>query len=226
MIHVRVLVGSGLFSASMLLFTAACSSEATSSRDAGPEPTAADAAVDVEAPVAKPDAAAPVDLRNCDLFCAKAAPICPNPNCRSDCEKQLRQTPGSCQAEVVEVVRCSAEEGKVTGCNKDGKANVEGCNAQLFAYLGCLTGGGGKPDAGPQRCAEMTRGAPVCDACLDAKCCAEETACLDSPDCISYRACIARGTDEAQCASDHPRGQGLAASIEACRTSRCAIDCP
>lgn len=217
---VAIVVGSFGLLASVAL--GACSTATTNdtTTDAGDDASVAIDAADA-APLPNPD---------CDTFCAKvsAAACSAAGSCKADCQKQLTDTPSQCRAEVRAVIACSANEGKVTGCDAKGKAKLEGCNTQLSAYLGCLLGGGGSDggtDAG-SRCNEITSGNAACDTCMDASCCKEETACAASPDCLAFDDCIAKGTARATCEGDHPRGRDLSAAIGACRTRACRASCP
>jgi hypothetical protein len=169
---------------------------------------------------------------DCETFCAKAsAAKCSGaPSCKADCQKQLTETPGTCKTQVEALIKCSANEGKVTGCDSKGKAQLDGCDAQLVAYAQCLLGGGGTDggttDAGKLHCEDLTSGNQTCDTCMDGKCCAEETACLDSPDCIAFYDCLGAGTSQTQCGNDHPKGLSLAQKVTTCQDAGCKTACP
>ena len=170
---------------------------------------------------------------NCDTFCAKvtAASCSAAPSCKADCQKQLTETPSTCKTQVEAMVKCSANEGKVTGCDSKGKAKLEGCTDVVIAYTQCLLGGGGgtdggTADAGKLHCEDLTSGNNGCDTCMDGKCCAQETACLDSPDCLAFYDCLGAGTSQTQCGNDHPKGLSLAQKVTACQDASCKAACP
>ena len=198
-----------------------CSSAGTTDEDAGStlsDAAAADAA----------DGAQVAPNADCDAFCAKVTALACSAagSCKADCQKQIAQTPSQCSAEVLALISCSANEGKVVGCDSKGKGKIEGCNAQLSTYANCLLGGGGSADAGGPRCSEITTGNTACDQCMDKSCCNEESACAASPDCIAFDACITKGTARATCESDHPRGRDLSAASLSCRARSCQAACP
>ncbi len=197
-----------------------CSSAATTAEDAGS--ALADAATADATDAAPPNA-------DCDTFCAKVSALgCSAAgSCKADCQKQIAQTPSQCSAEVLALISCSANEGKVAGCDSKGKGRIEGCSTQLTTYANCLLGGGGGgSDGGAPRCGEITTGNTACDQCMDKSCCDEESACAASPDCIAFDACITKGTARATCESDHPRGRDLSAASLSCRARSCQAPCP
>lgn len=205
------------FAALALALSPACST-AESTADAG----ATDAGDGGTKALTSPD---------CPVFCQKVrAAACPSAGaCETDCQNQLRMTPSQCRGEVLAVIACSANEGQVVGCDDRGKARLQGCEAPVGDYLGCLLGTGNGDaglDAGPApRCEDVTTGKAACDTCMDKSCCAEEAACAGSPDCVAFEGCVGRGTARATCEGDHPKGSQLSDAVTRCRGARCGGDC-
>lgn len=84
---------------------------------------------------------------DCQTACNKAAAAqCPNEDattCVSDCQ----QTPSMCQSEYSALVNCAATSGTFQ-CDTDGEAELQGCDAQGSAFVGCLQSGTGGSGGG------------------------------------------------------------------------------
>jgi hypothetical protein len=159
----------------------------------------------------------------CADSCAAAASAdCENQgSCVDDCEKQMGQIPAGCQEQLEAAVECAIEEGTFE-CNASGKAIAKGCDAEGNELFACLQSGG---NTGPSKCDELETGVPTCDACMDAKCCAQETACVDEPQCTDYFDCRQNGGSPDACQSSFPAGAAAAAAITQCMSQQCASQC-
>ncbi|HEY8078523.1 MAG TPA: hypothetical protein VIF62_30545 [Labilithrix sp.] len=74
----------------------------------------------------------------------------------------------------------------------------------------------------------LSTGDPTCDTCLDASCCAENTACVSDADCQALLTCGDACTDDAcfnACYSAHPSGAAKLDDLSRCVESSCASQC-
>ncbi len=74
----------------------------------------------------------------------------------------------------------------------------------------------------------LSSGDPTCDSCLDASCCAENTACVSDADCQALLTCGSACKDDAcirACYSAHPSGAAKLDDLSRCVESSCASQC-
>jgi hypothetical protein len=74
----------------------------------------------------------------------------------------------------------------------------------------------------------LASGDPTCDTCIDASCCAENTACVSDADCAALVACGDACRDDAcisACMSAHPSGATKLDTLSSCVQTSCSSAC-
>lgn len=166
----------------------------------------------------------------CEQVCAKAASAScsKQSSCVADCEADQKKVPDGCKAQAEDALECAATKATKFECSSSGKPLAkDGCETESKALVDCVLGGG-KTDAGPKDCGNLSSGSAACDTCVNASCCAEAAACSGDAACTNILDCFSSCTNSAcytTCENANPTGVAKERAFYGCLDSKCASAC-